>query len=188
MATSVEPAVHSMPMDRSSRGRCGMLIVKYPTARTNGAKARYPGGSPFSFPSGTFRALVALLCAVLLLPGELIFLAQPVQQPPAAEAAAKLSNDQLDSLVAPIALLSGPAVGPGACRVHLSSGDHPASAVVGEEQELERQGAGGCREEAELGPEHPGHGRASRCWSSGWRMTSSGPPTWEMLFWRNRAM
>ena len=85
-----------------------MLILKCPAAGRTGAKVRYPGGSPFRFPTGTFRALVALLCAALLAPGELIILAQQAQQPAAAEAAAKLPNDQLDSLVAPIALYPDP--------------------------------------------------------------------------------
>ncbi|HLN58704.1 MAG TPA: DUF3300 domain-containing protein, partial [Thermoanaerobaculia bacterium] len=55
-------------------------------------------------PDRTSRALLALLCAALLAPGEGALLAQ--ETPPAAtqEQAAKLPPDQLDSLVAPIAL------------------------------------------------------------------------------------
>jgi hypothetical protein len=51
----------------------------------------------------SFRTLLALVCAALLVPGEGALLAQETAK--AAEAApAKLSPDQLDSLVAPIAL------------------------------------------------------------------------------------
>jgi hypothetical protein len=51
---------------------------------------------------------VALLCAALLAPGDLTTLAQSAQQPAAAEAPTKIPNDQLDSLVAPIALYPDP--------------------------------------------------------------------------------
>ena len=86
-----------------------MFNRKCSTAGRTGAGVKSPRGLPFSFPAGTFRALVALLCAALLAPGELIFLAKPLQEQPAAtEGDTKLSNDQLDSLVAPIALFPDP--------------------------------------------------------------------------------
>jgi hypothetical protein len=60
--------------------------------------------------NGAFRCLTAILCAALLIPGEaLAWVAW--QQPTSAaapEAAAKIPNDQLDSLVAPIALYPDP--------------------------------------------------------------------------------
>ena len=108
MATSVEPVARSMPSKRSSRAGRGMLILHEPAVRRMGAKARDPRGSPFKLSSGMFRGLVALLCAALLAPGDLNILAQAAQEPAAAEAAAKLPNDQLDSLVAPIALYPDP--------------------------------------------------------------------------------
>ncbi len=53
------------------------------------------------------RELTAILCMGLLLPGNVA--AQPQQPPPPAEqAAAKIPADQLDSLVAPIALYPDP--------------------------------------------------------------------------------
>jgi hypothetical protein len=60
-----------------------------------------------------FRAVrggVALLCALLLLPGDLVAYAQtpPQQDAPPEQAAPKIPNDQLDSLVAPIALYPDP--------------------------------------------------------------------------------
>jgi hypothetical protein len=62
------------------------------------------------FSKNKIRCLVALLCATLLVPGET--LAWAVYQEPkaaaATEAAIKLSSDQLDSLVAPIALYPDP--------------------------------------------------------------------------------
>jgi hypothetical protein len=49
------------------------------------------------------RGILALMCAVLLVPGDLTFAQEPA---PAAQAppAAPMSPDQLDNLVAPIAL------------------------------------------------------------------------------------
>ena len=59
---------------------------------------------------GGIRGLVALLCALLLLPGDLTIYAQspPQQDAPVEQAAPKIPNDQLDSLVAPIALYPDP--------------------------------------------------------------------------------
>jgi len=66
-------------------------------------------------PGRSGRRFVALLCATLLVPGEAVFLAQaapaPTSQAGAAQAAsdeAKLPPEQLDSLVAPIALYPDP--------------------------------------------------------------------------------
>jgi len=61
----------------------------------------------------TFRGLVAVLCAAFLIPGEWVISARAAQtateqKAAAPEAAVKLSNDQLDSLVAPIALYPDP--------------------------------------------------------------------------------
>ena len=58
-----------------------------------------------------FRSLIATLCAVLLLPGETVAMQAPPAQAPAsapATQASKISPDQLDSLVAPIALYPDP--------------------------------------------------------------------------------
>jgi len=60
-----------------------------------------------------YRILVALLCAVILVPGDAqallpaVSMAQAQEQPPAAEAP-KIPTDQLDALVAPIALYPDP--------------------------------------------------------------------------------
>jgi hypothetical protein len=73
----------------------------------------------FRFRSHTpiWRGLVAVLCAVLLLPGEFVILAQEKTQTPqpsatpagtAEPAAEKLPQEQLDALVAPIALYPDP--------------------------------------------------------------------------------
>jgi len=59
----------------------------------------------------TFRSLIATLCAVLLLPGEAIASQAPQTQASAsapATQASKIPPDQLDSLVAPIALYPDP--------------------------------------------------------------------------------
>ena len=56
-----------------------------------------------------FRCITALLCVALLVPGETLTWAAIQEQKAAApEAAVKISNDQLDSLVAPIALYPDP--------------------------------------------------------------------------------
>jgi Protein of unknown function (DUF3300) len=61
-------------------------------------------------PFGAVRGGVALLCALLLLPGDLVAYAQtpPQQDAPPEQAATKIPNEQLDSLVAPIALYPDP--------------------------------------------------------------------------------
>lgn len=55
------------------------------------------------------RSCMAILCSALLVPGETLWAAQSQEQPAAdQEAAATLPPDQLDSLVAPIALYPDP--------------------------------------------------------------------------------
>ena len=63
--------------------------------------------NPHGVPNRAGRSLVAIACAVLLVPGEGILLAQSTTPPAAAAAEADdppLTADQIDSLVAPIAL------------------------------------------------------------------------------------
>jgi hypothetical protein len=61
------------------------------------------------FSRSTGQALVALLCSLLLAAGDTIVYAQPQPQDNSADQQApKLPNDQLDSLVAPIALYPDP--------------------------------------------------------------------------------
>jgi hypothetical protein len=60
---------------------------------------------------GTFRYLLAMVCTIAILPGETLTYAQPPRKVQAAavqEQAAKIPPDQLDSLVAPIALYPDP--------------------------------------------------------------------------------
>jgi Protein of unknown function (DUF3300) len=61
-------------------------------------------------PFEAVRSGVALLCALLLVPGDLTVYAQspPQQDASQQQAAQKIPNDQLDSLVAPIALYPDP--------------------------------------------------------------------------------
>ena len=68
-----------------------------------------PRASRFSFSSRTSRSLVAVICTVLILPGDSVLWAWPGQQAGGGTgAASKIPNDQLDSLVAPIALYPDP--------------------------------------------------------------------------------
>src|SRR6476661_6383447 len=60
-------------------------------------------------PNQNIRNLIALICVVLiLLVGTVSWAIQPQQEPASASQDAKISNDQLDSLVAPIALYPDP--------------------------------------------------------------------------------
>ena len=70
-----------------------------------------PKSVRFRFINHTSRCLLAILCAALLVPGDsLAWAAQTTQAAaaPAPETAAKIPADQLDSLVAPIALYPDP--------------------------------------------------------------------------------
>src|SRR6186713_775570 len=66
-----------------------------------------------SVPNGLSRSLVAIVCAALLVPGQTVFLAQAASPAPAQAAAEapKLPPEQLDALVAPIALYPDPLLG-----------------------------------------------------------------------------
>lgn len=61
-------------------------------------------------PFGLLRSGMALFCALLLVPGDLTAYVQspPQQEAPLEQPAPKIPNDQLDSLVAPIALYPDP--------------------------------------------------------------------------------
>ncbi|HXZ80897.1 MAG TPA: DUF3300 domain-containing protein [Terriglobales bacterium] len=69
-----------------------------------------PRASRFTFSSKTFRSIVAVLCVALLVPGESAAWAwsQPQQAGGGTEEAPKIPSDQLDSLVAPLALYPDP--------------------------------------------------------------------------------
>jgi hypothetical protein len=69
-----------------------------------------PRASRPTFSRQTFRSAVAVLCMALLVPGDYAAWAWSPQQPTGADAekASKIPNDQLDSLVAPIALYPDP--------------------------------------------------------------------------------
>jgi len=75
----------------------GTSLMKFPLFRSG-------------LPIHIIRQLVAILCAVALLPGDATLLAGQAspQVPPAAEQAASIPPEQLDSLVAPIALYPDP--------------------------------------------------------------------------------
>ena len=62
------------------------------------------------FPMHIIQKFMAILCAIVLVPGDVNLLAQssPGGSPPAGEQAARIPPEQLDSLVAPIALYPDP--------------------------------------------------------------------------------
>lgn len=66
-------------------------------------------GSRLETPGKVLRNLVAIVCAIALVPGDSSVLAlQAPSSTPAAQESVKLPDDQLDSLVAPIALYPDP--------------------------------------------------------------------------------
>jgi Protein of unknown function (DUF3300) len=90
-----------------------MLVDAFALAHERGRRVMTRTTSLSSVPNRAGRRLVAILCVALLVPGETVFLAQAT--PPAAAqdapAEAKLPPEQLDALVAPIALYPDPLLG-----------------------------------------------------------------------------
>ena len=75
------------------------------------------GNTPYEIPAASLRTpirivrqLMAVICAIVLLPGDMSLLAQsaPSQGAPEGKPAAAIPAEQLDSLVAPIALYPDP--------------------------------------------------------------------------------
>jgi hypothetical protein len=64
--------------------------------------------SKFAICKYVFRSFIAILCACMIAPGDAVWAAGFVQDAKAAQGDARLSPDQLDSLVAPIALYPDP--------------------------------------------------------------------------------
>jgi hypothetical protein len=64
--------------------------------------------SQFNVCKHAIRSFIAILCSLVLMPGEALFAATPQQSESTQEAATKLPPEQLDSLVAPIALYPDP--------------------------------------------------------------------------------
>lgn len=69
-----------------------------------------PKASRSGFPIQIIRNLAAIICSLALVPGDVNLLARPMPspQPPAEEGGARVPPEQLDSLVAPIALYPDP--------------------------------------------------------------------------------
>ncbi len=133
-------------------------------------------------PRRVSRGAVALACACLLVPGEGALLAQTAPAAPAApaaaaEAPAKLSPDQLDSLVAPIALYPDPLLAQTPRGVHLPARDHPAPAVARRRTRTSRTRRSLTRWPSSPGTRPSSRWRPSPMSSSGSRTTSSGRPT-----------
>ena len=151
------------------------------------------------------KSLVALLIVALLAfsepcgpcavrTGIRSLLLQPAQDPQPAAAPAqavtdtpKIPNDQLDSLVAPIALYPDPLLS----QVLVAS-TYPLELVQLQQwlhmkgQYMNEKATGGGGEKGGLGPKHSGDGGCCRRSSNDSRRTSSGPRTWETLFWPSR--
>jgi hypothetical protein len=107
MATTLDSVARSMTSNRLSSGKCGKLDL-YRASASSKRKVRDPSGFHLKWWKPAVGVLVAVLCAALLAPGDWAVLAQSSQPPAGAEGTAKIPNDQLDSLVAPIALYPDP--------------------------------------------------------------------------------
>ena len=117
--------------------------------------------NPISKPvATTARSLAALLCIAIIAPGEALANVSSYQQAPKSEGtASKISADQLDSLVAPIALYPDPLL-----AQTLAASTYPLEIIqlqqwLAEKPEFEGQGARRRGRQATLGSERPGLGR-----------------------------
>ena len=140
-----------------------------------------------SDPLNIIRKCAAILCVAVLLPGNSVMVTAQAQQPAAApsQAAVKIPADQLDSLVAPIALYPDPLL-----SQTLVASTYPLEIVqfrqwLDQNKNLKDKALAEARKDKTGIP-------ASRpwplcpMWSSNWRTTSSGPPTLETPFLRSR--
>ena len=137
------------------------------------------------------REFAAIVCMGVLLPGSAAAVAAPQTQlpdAPSAQSAAKIPADQLDSLVAPIALYPDPLLS----QVLVAS-TYPLEVIqlqqwLAQHKGLNEKGAGRCSRRSRIGTQ------VSRAWlacpmrSSCWPRTSSGQPTLGTHFSRSRAM
>ena len=99
------------PAERPQSGRALLRGAKGTNRRDHweGKFVMNPTQSRSGAPNQIIRNLTVILCAVLILPvGTVLWAMQPLQAPASASEDAKISNDQLDSLVAPIALYPDP--------------------------------------------------------------------------------
>ena len=116
------------------------------------------------------RSLVAILCTFLLLPGEPLAIPSSRLQAPVSSPqnqAPKISPEQLDSLVAPIALYPDPLL-----AQILAASTYPLEIILLQqwlEKNNEPQGQSTRRRggETAVGSERPGAGRVCPTWSSG---------------------
>ena len=115
-----------------------------------------------SLPSGAIKVAAILLFVFFIAPGNGILFGQqgPPPLPPPGQT---LTPDQLDDLVAPIALYPDPVVEPDHGGLHISSGSGPSVPVAHKESRAYGTGADSGGPTAELGPEHPGVGGLSGC-------------------------
>jgi len=108
MAANIAPLARLMTSSDSSQQRDKEPIPTHRPPGRPGARAGKHKGSSSESPHSAARSLVALLCATMLLIGDSMILAQAQQNPAPAQGTVKLSSNQLDSLVAPIALYPDP--------------------------------------------------------------------------------
>ena len=138
----------------------------------------------------TVQSMLAILCAVLLAPGgTLAYAPQQSSTPASSQApAAKIPADQLDSLVAPVALYPDPLL----AQV-LAASTYPLEIILlqrwlekNKNSEGQAVGRRGRRSRRGI--------RVCRPWppfpksSNGWATTSSGQRTWATPFSRSRPM
>ena len=112
-----------------------------------------------------WQSLVALLCALLLAPGDMMLYASPAQPQDASsgQAAPTIPNDQLDSLVAPIALYPDPLLSQVWWLQPIRWKSSSCSNGSGKNGTLKGDALTKAVQKAELGSQHSGHGGASGC-------------------------
>jgi len=140
------------------------------------------------FLSRTGQSLVAVLCVLSLAPGDTaVYAQQAQQQEPQEEVAPTIPNDQLDALVAPIALYPDPLLS----QVLVAS-TYPLEIIqlqqwLAQHKDLKGEALVTAVEKENWDPSIQGMAALPDAVNS-WPRISSGPPTWETHSLRSKAM
>ena len=131
---------------------------------------------------GVFHSCVASFCILALVPGETVAYAYSQSPAPAAsgDSIHQIPPDQLDSLVAPIALYPDPLL----AQV-LAASTYPLEIIqlqqwLNKNKGLKDKALADAVAKAALGSQRPGTGRPARCGEASRRRYRDGPPTSEM--------
>ena len=134
------------------------------------------------------RRLLGMICVIALVPGDVFAempLAPPTQESAAQDQTAKIPADQLDSLVAPIALFPDPML----AQV-LAASTYPLE-IIQLQQWLTKNPKLKGKDLADAVAKQPWDPSVQAwperlTWLSAWQMISSGLPTSATHFWRSK--